>query len=238
MTGVTPPSESKRPTGTTSGNKRNMKKIILCTLLLFGCLSGYGQRFRAYHAIGAQFNTNYNGFSTRFDGNLNNSPSGQYNLSTLRLDILASYDYGMLKWLGISTGAGFSLRGGGIESLRGDDNRRDLYYMNIPVKLQFKPWKVFWIETGVENKLLLGYSDINPPQNGFFDADELRIYNLTSTIGFRFNLFRGLSLNAGYHIGLLPVAEIESEEGLPYSKTTYKDFGASVGVRYMFNQPK
>lgn len=214
-----------------------MKKTATIFLIAFFALPVFAQRFRPYHAFGVQANANINGLTTRYDGSLQYLPSGQMNATSLRFDLLASYDYGLLKWLGIGSGIGFSIRGGASESYKtGSKKRRDIYYLNVPVTLQLKPWKFLWLEPGIETKYFIGYKDVNY-SNEPFPSEDINSFDLTATAGLRFNLFTGLSLSAGYHFGLLPVAEVQLDDPFIYSQTTYKDFGAHVGVRYMFNQP-
>lgn len=217
-----------------------MKKYFFASIFILGGVMLSGQRFKPYNAFGAQVNVNSNRFAHTFEGSTSIQPGPDFQDNSLRFDILACYDRGFMKWLGLSTGIGFSLRGGAKENVRRNVTyRRDLYYLNIPVRLQFKPWKFLWIEPGVEALYLLGHSDINFGNNstGPFDENELNDFEVTAALALRFNLFRGLSLNLGYHRGLTPVAEIETGPGLPYSKTTYRDVGFHIGVRYMFGQP-
>lgn len=227
-----------------------MRKLATAFFLGILALPAMAQRFHPYHAFGVEFNLDYNDLTTMYDGDLNSEHVEYSDLtaSTLRFDIYGSYDYGMLKWLGISSGLGFSLRGGAAESYRHPNNpvgRRDLYYLTIPVRLQFKTCHFFWLEPGIEAQYLLGHKDVNfqnDPNDPYplpFNADELHSFNLVGTASMRFNIFRGLSLNAGYHMDLMPVAKIDARSPSDPSATiTYKDFGAYIGLRYMFNQPE
>lgn len=214
-------------------------------LSIFACLASLSaQRFRPYHAYGVQVNANSSTLATEHTGSNGFIKAGEdMNNSTMGFDVYVHYDYGALKWLGVGTGIGFSKRGG-ASAERGSDGKRSLSYLNIPVRLQFKPWHFLWVETGVEVLYFLNYKDngnfgasgVNL-NNEPFDAEGINNVSLSFVPALRFNLFKGLSLNAGYSIGLNNAAEVETSQTITTS-TTYKNFSAFVGVRYMFGQPE
>lgn len=221
-----------------------MKKLLL---LLTGALFAgnlLGQQFRPYHAYGVQLNVNSSTLGTEHTGSDGFYKAGEdMNGTTGGFDVFVQYDYGALKWLGVGTGLGFSKRGGSSSDID-SDGKRNLSYLNIPVKLQFKPWHFLWVEAGVEVLYFLSYQDEGnfgargvAIDNEPFDADGINNMTLSFVPALRFNLFRGLSLNAGYSMGLGNAAEVEVTQPITTS-SSYKNFSAFIGVRYMIGQPE
>ncbi len=137
-----------------------MKKIVLISTLL-GVYGLAAQQFRPYHALGLQMGVNVSSLWTEQSaaGEANGEKAGD-ELSAFNpgFDLLAHYDYGLFKWLGVGSGLGLSARGGNVRSgtgVRNPDKKRDIYYLNIPIRIQLKPAKWFWIEPGIENKIYL-----------------------------------------------------------------------------------
>ncbi len=223
-----------------------MKKLFTLCLSLALATNLIAQRFRSYHAYGAQFNVNISALQTTHSGNYGHVYVGQnMNSSSVRSDIYFHYDYGMLKWLGVGTGLGISFRGGEMDDPVNPqyNGKRNLTYLNIPLRVQFKPWHFLWIEPGVELLYKMGYKDEGEfPSSGIvlgapFDPDQINSIGVNGMLALRFNIFRGLSLNAGYSIGLTDVAEVEAPSPpYPYIATSYKNWAMFIGLRYMFNQ--
>lgn len=229
-----------------------MKRIffLLSAFTCIGSLSA--QKFRPYHAYGAQINVNSSSLPAEHIGNIGSNKAGEdMRNGKGGFDVFVHYDYGALKWLGVGTGLGYSTRGGSSME-QYSDGSRSLSYLNVPVRLQIKPWHFLWVEAGAEVLYFLNYKDegnFNSPEvpileNVPFDADGINKLTVSFVPALRFNLFRGLSLNAGYSMGLTKAAEVELSHTANSNVTTsdrstsYKNFGVFLGVRYMFNQPK
>lgn len=214
-----------------------MKKAIFLVSVMILSSALWAQPFKPYHALGVQVNANYTLLNTEWVGSFD-ARGVELGEGSLKIDLLASYDYGIMKWLGVSSGIGFSIRGGSAGYYtKTKRRRRDIYYLNIPVKLQLKPFKFFWIEPGIENKILLGHTDIGfpepkPHRYRPFDPDHLNTYDITALMVLRFNLLKKLSLSIGYHQALTHTAFVTSE--LSSAVTTYEDRGIRIGIRYMF----
>lgn len=213
--------------------------------LLAGCMVlGIGfqlsaQKFKTYHAFGFGAGLNSSCLKTKYE-----NPSmmllPDLGDQSIRLDIYGSYDLGLIRWLGIGSGIGLSIRGGATENRSTTEKkRRDLYYLNVPLRLQLKPFRFLWIEPGVESMILLGHTDVGYDTpwgtDEPFDNEDLEFYTISGYLGLRINVFKGLSLNAAVSSGLTSVAEAEGS--VPGVSATYADFTYSVGVRYMLNQP-
>jgi len=212
-----------------------MQKFFSLFIFATMSLSLSAQKFRPYHAFGFEVNANTNFLSQVPYESISFSPNPIFINGTLRFDILGSYDYGIFKWLGVSSGLGLSMRGGAGRSYGvgngSQDYRMDIFYINTPVRLQLKLFKFLWLEPGVEVNTYLWHSDVGYPITQYYSANQEKfepvVLNWTGCM--RFNLFRGLSLHLGMHRG------ITTAYWGPSGK--YVDFGYRVGVRYIFDQP-
>lgn len=215
-----------------------MRIFIATSFLFLFSVNVKGQNFQPYHAFGIQANLNQSGLYTDQEGPNVLWPGSNLHSTMVGFDMIGSYDYGMLKWLGVSSGLGFTMRGGAAESYRHQrKSTRRMFYLLVPVKLQFKPWQFFWIEPGIEAQYFLTHSDqgFQKPDRPF-DPEGINPLNISGAINLRFNFYKGLSLSVGYRRGLTPVAQQASQIGA-FAQTTYTDQGGHLGVRYMFNQP-
>jgi hypothetical protein len=208
-----------------------MRRFLFTSLLLVVSFHVSAQKFQPYHAFGFEINANVTRLNQESSSQF--GPDQLFDESSLGFDVLASYDYGFTSWLGLSSGLGLSLRGGAGSSYRvgfvPQTFSRDVFYLNLPLRLQFKPFKFLWIEPGMELNTYLWHSDNNPAlfQNDLI-PEEFKSFCLNWTAAMRFNLYRGLSLHFGMHRGLSPVYTGRHE---------YTDIGFRLGMRYLFNQP-
>lgn len=208
-----------------------MSRYLILWLFLGVSFYVSAQNFRPYHAFGFEINANV----TRLNQESSSvfGPDQLFDESSLGFDALASYDFGFTSWLGLSSGLGLSMRGGNGSSYRvgyvPQSFSRDVYYLNLPLRLQFKPLKFLWIEPGMEFNTYLWHSDNNSAlfQNDII-PDNFRSFCLNWTAALRFHLYRGLSIHLGMHQGISPVSTGRYE---------YTDRGFRLGVRYLFNQP-
>ncbi len=203
-----------------------MKKLVLifCTSII--CLGLDAQRFRPYTSIGLQLEI----ISCAL---MSNPGAGAHPFSTgsIRFGLLGQYDYAPVKWFGLNVGAGISQRGGANRRA----NRVELIYFNVPVKAQFKTGKVFWIEAGTEVKTFLWQS-----RNTIgFPEENIKRFSLNAVGGFRFNLFRGLSIQPQLHYGLTKAVDYKVfAGGNEFEVDGLYDLGGSLSFRYMFNEGK
>ncbi len=219
---------------------------LLFAIFSFVPLFISAQSFKPYHSYGVLVNAHAASLGTTQQGGNNgyNKAGEDMGASTLGFDFLAHYDYGALKWLGVGTGIGFSRRGGRGADGYSYNSKRYLSYLNIPVRVQFKPWYYIWFEAGVEVLYFLNYKDVGySSYPGFSDGNvpfnPEGINNVTISFipTVRFNLFDGFSFNIGYSTGLGNAAEVKVSQPNA-ATTTYKNFSVFAGVRYMFNQPE
>lgn len=212
-----------------------MKKGIILILIL-ASTHIYGQKFKSYQAYGLQANVVIGAISAApYDlpypyESINTDLAGDF-------DLIVNYDLGLTKWFGLGSGIGISSRS--VNSPRDQYKlNKNLYYLNIPVKLQLK-MGFFWLEPGIENRIFLFVKDKSLPANqeeDFMSPSDINIYNLAGTIGGRFNLFRGLSLNLGFGLSLTDIAR-HRLEFQPQTTVSFNNMNYFLGVRYMINQP-
>lgn len=220
---------------------RHLLFLLLATGISLGLSA---QKFRPYHAFGFDISINRVSLSTQ-------DPEDKYiggagpdlTSSIFGFDAMACYDYGILPWFGISSGLGAGLRGGSGTNYnigrRNTDYSMHIYYLNLPIKLQIKPAKWFWIEPGVEIKYVLSHQGNGIDTHSSRNSYEFDTFNINWLAVMRFNLFRGISLSLSYHHGLDPIATVTMEDnGQVYSYTSYTDRGLRIGFRYIFNQPR
>ncbi|AEV33560.1 hypothetical protein Oweho_2592 [Owenweeksia hongkongensis DSM 17368] len=221
------------------------RKLLFITFS-FVSLFLSAQSFKPYHSYGVVVNAHsVSLLTTQQAANNGYSKAGEdMGGSTFGFDFLAHYDYGALKWLGVGTGLGFSRRGGRGADGYSYDDKRYLSYLNIPVRVQFKPWYYIWFEASVEVLYFLNYKDVGyfsypgvSGGNGPFNAEGINNMTVSFIPALRFNLFDGFSFNIGYSMGLGDAAAVKVSQPTAMS-TTYKNFSVFVGVRYMFNQPE
>lgn len=208
--------------------------------LSYGLVS---QNYKPYHSYGVQLNINTSGLSTEQAGGDGLSKAGEdMNAAVVGYDIFLHYDYGVLKWLGVGTGVGYSSRGGRAGDPYFSDGERQLSYLNIPVRLQFKPMYYLWIEAGVEMLYFVNYKDegnFGDPgvSNRPFDADGINNLTISFVPAVRLNLFKGLSIVGGYSMGLTNAAQVKIDQPQSMS-TSYKNYSVFLGMRYMIGQPE
>lgn len=220
-----------------------MKKFLL-VLFVLPALSLPAQKFRPYTAYGFEANLVWTALPGNSEvGQRFTAPAyGPFLAQDLKplMDVKFSYNYAPLKWLGLGTGAGLSVRGGegyGPSTVRSIGiAKKTLYYFNIPLRVQLKAG-FFWLEPGLQTNVLLWMNN----QNGEYTIDLLQQKDcypvqLSASLMGRFNIFRGLSLSIGHERWLTPVAKLEYENNASLS-TTYYQLGWVIGLRYMINQP-
>tara|TARA_R110002050_G_scaffold300435_1_gene469786 strand:+ start:3503 stop:4147 length:645 start_codon:yes stop_codon:yes gene_type:complete len=211
-----------------------MRALFIFALILIGSFGLKAQKFRPYHAFGFEINAN----STKLIKEANfissfGSSNADFDEPVLRFDVLFSFDYGLKKWLGLSTGLGFSLRGGKGGSYRvgylEQSYRRDLLYLSLPLRMQLKPFNFLWFEPGLEINTYLWRSHEVFAYGSFTNLQEdFKPICVNYTASARFHLHQGLSLHLGIIRGLSPVYT---------GPFVYDDFGLRFGLRFMFNQP-
>lgn len=218
-----------------------MTRSLILLLTLFSLANSYAQKTKNPHSVCLQFNLGSTALNQ--SASFGAYPTAAYpdldELST-RFDLIGQYDYSLTKWLALGTGLGLSLRGGSTSSAEnpwGFNGKRDIYYINLPFKLQFKPIKFIWIEPGVEVLFKLKHIDNGTYRypTGAFPSDQINPVTLTGSFQLRFNLLKRLSLIARSHIGLTDVAKAESINGTTVTK--YRDYGVAFGLCYQITSP-
>ncbi len=210
---------------------------FLTLLLILGFIKLNAQnKFKPYKAYGIEVSLAYTNMTDK-DG-ISNAPDFGPDLSTktkFLFDVKANYDYAPLKFIGLSTGAGLSVRGGkggGFSGFPPASPELNIFYFNIPVKLQLKAG-FFWIEPGLQTNILIAKSEGSSSFE--FDRKDLKPINLSYSLIGRFNLSKGISLHLGYERALTPVARVESQ--FQQVGHTYYQISWLIGFRYMINEP-
>ncbi len=220
-------------------------KTFVTLLALFCAGLLHAQRFRPYLAFGPEISYSSSRVHTENELRdwINRNVGRAYDEPIYTLDVYGRMDYGFHRWFGLNTGLGFICRGGG----RGYSNKavRQHFYLSVPLQLQVKPFRNFWLEGGVEGMALLFHRDVNfnvthytlegEEFTGPYHPRANRAFMLAWRAGFRVNLFRGLSLGANWYSGLTPMAVVEAEQEPGY-ESRLRNYGLSLGVRYMFGQ--
>ncbi len=207
---------------------------LILTVFFF---SSYSQSFRPFHAFGFQLGANTSFYQYKGTQIFTGEPPRALLMEYVYgFEAIGHYEYGALKWLGINSGLGLSLRGGGRADILGNPSGRlQVLYLNVPLLAQLKTGKVFWWEIGGELKSALARFDSELNSEVYGDI-EFNSVEFAAVSGFRFNLTRGLSLAAHIHWGLTrsaSITEIDRFVNQPY-EVDYFDRAISVSVRYMF----
>lgn len=203
-----------------------MKKWNSLLVLLFMAVNLHGQKgFKPYSSHGVEIGLAFSAIAVNPTGLLK-SNSGGIDSYEVYPEIKWNYDYAPLRYLGLGTGLGLTVRGGRNRNLT-------LYYLNLPMKVQLKAGS-FWFEPALQANLLLGAN--NQTSDPFFSKEDLRRVTLTYTLLTRVNLFKGLSLHGGIESWLTP-APLAHFSHQANREIRYYQFSFIIGARYMFNQP-
>lgn len=227
-----------------------MKKVHFIVIFIIFSFIANAQRFKPYKTFGVQ--ANYAWSYIFFDG----SYYGERPYAGLNtIDIYGNYEIGVRKWLGVSSGLGFICRGatfsGNSSYLSNDDGTtRQIFYASVPLLVQLKPFKGFWLEGGLQANTALFHNDVGAVNTytysdgetfeGPFNPAGLSRFTVLWQAGFRVNLYRGLSLFANFYKDITPTVK-QKPNWFYYPNAEValgRNHGISLGFRYMFNQPK
>lgn len=233
-----------------------MKKVLF-TFGFLGCFFVVqAHRFKPYHSFGLQLNYAYSYVFYEVEPQLKYITyiqADRFSGGLHTIDVYAHYNFGFHKWLGASSGLGFINRGAKNEKSFNNEveARRDLYYATVPLLLQIKPFRSFWLEGGVELRSLLYYKDEGYENNGSFtnenpdgtlyygpfNTENLERFTLSWQAGFRAQMYHGLSFTMYWQSFLSPIAE-QPERYEPEHKSVFYNYSLNMGLSYMFNQPR
>lgn len=219
-----------------------LRKILITNFFIISFFTN-AQRFKPYQTFGIQLNYSWSYIIVE-----NRNGGGRVTEGLNTLDIYGNYEVGVNKWLGVSSGLGLICRGAVFYIYQQKELvTRQIFYASVPLLVQLKPFKGFWLEGGLQANTSLFHRDVGAESSytnavgevydGPFDAQEINRVTVLWQAGFRVNLYRGLSLFANYYSDIIPMAN-QPSSNLAQNDALYQNYGISFGFRYMFNQPK
>lgn len=163
--------------------------------------------------------------------------------------IAIPYQYAPKKSIwGIQSGVGLYLWG--VQSQRTSTmggwqygrDKHSFYSIGIPVVLQLKVSRAFWFEGGAQiNKGV--YTQLD--RNDWFQHGDMTALEMQAVFGFRYHIFRTLSIKARAHLGLNPAFINDGSPGLDNELVSFQrqterlNFVAlELGISYLFSLKK
>jgi hypothetical protein len=220
------------------------KKVFVLFLTLYTGLS-FSQSFTPFHSYGVQANILYGGTNADVE---NDSPYAyaQERDTDIGFNVSLSYNYVPLKWLGLSSGLG--IHSLGVNNLQVYENSidRNIYHLNIPLLINFKVG-FFTFETGIDNRFFVGMTSKvqgdayyhfyhnNPKKEDLLTKSDMYTYHLAGSVGGRFRIYEGLSINLGFSMSLTDIARHKTMEA-PVRNIDWNNMNYFLGLRYVLKK--
>lgn len=206
-------------------------KIFLSFILVFAFLSGYSQV-----QLGFKFgvNRNINKQSTVLKTSPHNINFGYIN--TYHFGFTGEYN--LNKKLGVSAELLYAVKGthfNKTEFVKGFDHK--LSYFNLPLLLNYRFFRLFSLQSGVELGYLYNSKDNVFSNSGTMDdVDSFNRFDFSGLIGLKLNMPANVFLSLRYVHGLSSVYDIYfvNEDGLPTGKTKILNRAYQLSIGYNF----
>jgi hypothetical protein len=154
--------------------------------------------------------------------------------------IVIPYQYApKSSFFGLQSGLGFFMWGTTHQSNNSWGRETEsLYFLGIPMAVQLKVFRPFWVELGVQTNFAV-YNTIL--EAGAWNASNsqppgsLPFAELQGIFGFRYHVYRSLSFKARVHVGLTPAYQSENWLSFFAEDTHQFRFVAfEMGLSYLF----
>lgn len=221
-----------------------IKKLILLYLSLIS-FSLFAQPSTPYFSYGAQVDLLLGGMYS------NTNQLGPYGYtydtkSDIGFGVLLNANYFPVKWFGLSSGLG--VQSLGVSNLKTGENSesKSLYHLKIPILLNFKAG-FFTLEAGIDNRIFIGMNS-KTEGKAFYSfyqqtlhkedllmKEDVKTYYMAGSVGGRFRIFKGFSLNLGFNLSLTDVATHQSVND-PGQTISWNNMNYYAGLRYVFER--
>lgn len=147
--------------------------------------------------------------------------------------IVVPFQYAPKKsFFGFQSGLGFFMWGTTYRNWHIKIEKESLYSIGIPMAVQFKVSKSFWLESGFQ----ANFAVYNTLRHAGISG-KLPLVELQYLLGFRYHIFKSLAIKARLHVGLTPAYQIIMINP-PYSQEDIHNqyrFGVfELGMSYLF----
>lgn len=147
--------------------------------------------------------------------------------------LILPYQYSSKKsFLGFQSGLGLFMWSVNRSSGFTTENY-DFYTIGLPIVVQFKVSKSFWIESGFQINF--------PVYNSLFAHNQpisVSDVEIQAVLGFRYHLFKSFSFRGRIHHGISPAYQFSHEAmpifGAPSANYRYRLIAFEMGVSYLF----
>lgn len=195
-----------------------IRRTFFVLAFAFAGLSVFAQRDykTPKHALGLEFNATYSVLSAYRSNDYSNKSQPIYS-TTGGTSIILPYQFSSDEYIaGFQTGVGFHMWG----ISRRDDQWR-YYTIGVPVVLQLKVSKPFWLEMGFQVNALVDENMSKDKEDADFPTFEGQ-----GLLGFRYHIYKTWSFKGRAHIGLTPA--------VTRSNNAYRMFAFELGMAYLF----
>ena len=168
--------------------------------------------------------------------------------------IVVPYQYAPeSSFLGFQSGLGFFMWGtryshgmpGGTPGSPGTSvstENQSLYFIGVPLVAQLKVSRNFWVELGAQGNVPMHhsgrYAEAEHSGNGhpIFPIGIMSGFEAQGLFGFRYHMYRSLSVKFRTHLGFTSAYRIEYTEMITGNERTdrYRQVGFEVGLSYLF----
>lgn len=191
-------------------------RVYFLFAFIFVGLSAFAQRDykTPKHALGLEVNATYTHLMSYWS---NSNIAKYYDRIVDGASIVLPYQFSSDEYItGFQTGLGFHMWG-----VSRSNNQWSYYTIGVPVVLQLKLSKPFWLELGFQINTLV-YEDIVE------DEQNIQIPNIEgqAVLGFRYNIYKTWSFKGRMHFGLTPALTQFSE--------AYRMIAFELGMAYLF----